>query len=236
MNNYNTKLHTHSGFTLIEVMVSVSIFTIIITMGIGSLLTVHRTLQKTRADQQVLDSTSYILDTMTRRLRTGYDYKSVSQSEISFQEQDEGTGSRLIKFYTDTDPISLDNHLYIDQAGAISDITPNNLKIDNFLITLTGTIPGPDDGQPMVQISLAATMKNKQESKVYVQTAVSQRLLDFASAPATLTGSPDKSPSSLTPGATFNPNPKIEVPDNSQSTPINTSTDIKTIPAANPVR
>jgi len=160
-----------SGFTLIEVMVSVSIFAIIITMGIGALLTVNSTLQKTRADRQTIDSMSYVMDTITRRLRTGSGYEQIDGG-ISFTDQD----GKEISFYQGND-----ERLYFDDTTDIYDITPPNLIIDRFAVELSG-IDDAEKGflQPMAIISISATTNNgKQQSQLSVQTAVSQRLLNF---------------------------------------------------------
>lgn len=168
----------HSGFTLMEVMVSVSIFTIIVTIGIGSLLTVNKTLLKTRSERQAIDSFSYAVDTMTRRLRTGMNYESSYEGIISFTEQDDidgdnGTG----KIITFEKVPSSDGTYNLIQMTEGSDnpisITPPEIDIKNFAVDLYR-----DDAtyQPMVKLSIKAKMTNqKQDSIISLQTAVSQR-------------------------------------------------------------
>jgi prepilin-type N-terminal cleavage/methylation domain-containing protein len=175
----------HNGFTLMEVMVSVSIFTIIVTIGIGSLLTVNKTLLKTRSERQAIDSFSYAIDTMTRRLRTGMHYNSPDQSTIYFNEQDDGVdndngiGSKITFELLYRQDSSSDNQLgYIQMTeetstGSISidEITPPEIDIENFNVDLFNT-----EGQPLVILSIKAKMTNsKQDSIISLQTAVSQR-------------------------------------------------------------
>ena len=57
------------GFTLMEVMVAVSIFAIVVTVGIGSLLTINSTYKKSQADRQAIDGLTFTLESMSRRLR-----------------------------------------------------------------------------------------------------------------------------------------------------------------------
>jgi prepilin-type N-terminal cleavage/methylation domain-containing protein len=167
----------HNGFTLMEVMVSVSIFTIIVTIGIGSLLTVNKTLQKTRSERQAIDSFSYAVDTMTRRLRTGMSYESLDSSSISFKEQiddvggDNGTG----KIITFEKVSSSDGTYNLIQMTEGSDdpisITPPEIDIENFYVEVF-----KDGGQSMAKLSIKAKMSNiKQDSIISLQTAVSQR-------------------------------------------------------------
>ncbi len=179
MKNHHNKKRYIPGFTLMEVMVSVTIFTIIITIGIGSLLTIFNTLQKSRADRETMDSLSFVMDTMTRRIRTGsaYQYYQGLPSGITFKDQ----AGIPVNIFEEVDPNSLSQRLYIQEGtDQPFDITPPNLHIDNFSITLTGQSPGSADGQPMAKINLSGTVTNgKQSSPLSIQAAVSQRFLDF---------------------------------------------------------
>lgn len=163
-----------------EVMVSVTIFTIIVTIGMGALITIFKTLQKTRADRQTIDSVSFVLDTMTRRIRTGKDYVGFDAGGgIKFTDQDGYT----VQFYNGLDDQGISRIYMIDGAlGADTtalDITPENFAVEGFVFDIIGT--DPSDGiQPMVTINLKGTVRNGQEqSTLSVQTIVSQRLLDF---------------------------------------------------------
>jgi prepilin-type N-terminal cleavage/methylation domain-containing protein len=176
-----------NGFTLMEVMVSVSIFAIIITIGIGSLLTIYSTLQKTRADQQTIDSLSYVLDTMTRRVRTGHTYTGGGDS-ISFIDQAENeSGGDLITYYLQQDQNGV-KRLYVTESdGQQYDITPQNISIDAFNVTIFGGTSGTGGGQPMVEFQLQGTVKNgKNESPLAIQTTTSQRPFDTGISPSGL--------------------------------------------------
>jgi hypothetical protein len=48
-----------------EVMVSVSIFTIVVVVGIGSLLTINETYRKSQTDRKAVDSLTYNLEAMS---------------------------------------------------------------------------------------------------------------------------------------------------------------------------
>lgn len=184
----------HNGFTLMEVMVSVSIFAIIITIGIGSLLTIYSTLQKTRADQQTMDSLSYVLDTMTRRVRTGSQYQSDGQSITFIDQIENGVGGNSITYSMQTDQNGT-KRLYVTEAdGQQYDITPENMVIDTFNVNLTGGVAGIGGGQPMVEFQIQGTIKNgKQETPLAIQTVVSQRPFEGdGTVPVTIrTGNPD---------------------------------------------
>ena len=62
---------THTGFTLIEVMVAVSIFAIVVTVGIGAILSVNTAYSKSRSQRTALDNISFALETIAREIRVG---------------------------------------------------------------------------------------------------------------------------------------------------------------------
>lgn len=216
-NKHNGSTWAHnvwaSGFTLMEVMVSVSIFAIIITIGIGSLLTIYSTLQKTRADQQTMDSLSYVLDTMTRRVRTGREYQSDGQS-ITFRDQiDNEVGGDIITYSIQTDQNGT-KRLYVREAdGQEYDITPENMIVDTFNVNLTGGLSGVDAGQPMVEFQIQGTIKNgKQITPLAIQTVVSQRPFEGDGTVPTSSGNVKPDGGSSFGGGTGITPPRIETP------------------------
>lgn len=63
-----------SGFTLIEMLVSLSLFTIIITITVGTLLVLLNSNRELASSQSLMDTLSFSLDSMTREIRTGRQY------------------------------------------------------------------------------------------------------------------------------------------------------------------
>ncbi len=249
MNIFSKKqTEMEKGFTLMEVMVSVSIFAIIITVGIGSLLTIFGTLQKTRTDQQTMDSLSFVLDTMTRRIRTGFDYEG-DASTITFKDQDyDGIINTTPVTYTvQANPLDNDAlQLFATDVTGTFNITPDNLIINSFGIEITGT--DPTDGiQPMVQIHLSGILKNgKRESPMSLQATVSQRILDFPISTGSIMKNPDTSTtSSFNKGTvdgsfrnvrTENPTDTAGATTTNSPTPTSPETSLGTIKALNPPR
>lgn len=68
-----------AGFTLIEMIVSLGIFSIIITTAVGALLVLIATNQRLQGEQSAMTNISFALDSMTREIRTGYNYYCVGQ-------------------------------------------------------------------------------------------------------------------------------------------------------------
>lgn len=63
-----------AGFTLIEMIVSLGIFAVVITMAVGSLLVLVVSNERIQGEQSVMTNLAFALDSMTREVRTGYNY------------------------------------------------------------------------------------------------------------------------------------------------------------------
>lgn len=65
---------SQSGFTLIELIVSLGVFSVVITIAVGALLMLVATNEQLQGEQSVMTNLSFALDSMTREIRTGSDY------------------------------------------------------------------------------------------------------------------------------------------------------------------
>jgi len=82
MKNENKKRNT--GFTIIETMISVSLFIVIVMAGMGALLNANLLHQKSQDMRSIMDNLSFVMDDMSRNLRTGYNYRCItSESDLS---------------------------------------------------------------------------------------------------------------------------------------------------------
>ncbi len=70
------------GFTLIEMIVSLALFSIVITISVGALLVLIATNQQLQSEQSVMTNLSFALDSMTREIRTGYNYHCDSRPNL----------------------------------------------------------------------------------------------------------------------------------------------------------
>jgi prepilin-type N-terminal cleavage/methylation domain-containing protein len=62
------------GFTLIEVMVSITIFSIVMTIAMGAIFSIVSANKKAQALNAVINSLNFSVEAMVRDLRTGYHY------------------------------------------------------------------------------------------------------------------------------------------------------------------
>jgi prepilin-type N-terminal cleavage/methylation domain-containing protein len=68
------------GFTLIEMIVSLALFSVVVTVAVGALLMLIGANDQLQGEQSVMTNLSFALDSMTREIRTGTNYYCVSSN------------------------------------------------------------------------------------------------------------------------------------------------------------
>ena len=74
MNNRPFSSVQGKGFTLIEMLVSVAIFTIVMVIALGALLSLSEADRKAQTINAAVNNLSFAIDSMSRLLRTGLNY------------------------------------------------------------------------------------------------------------------------------------------------------------------
>jgi len=69
------KFRVNKGFTLVEMMVAVSVFTIVAVIVSGAFVTLAGIFQKIQSNRAVTDNISFVMDTMTLQIREGKNYQ-----------------------------------------------------------------------------------------------------------------------------------------------------------------
>ena len=171
------------GFTLVEILVAVAIFSIVVSVAIGIFVMAMKSQRKILAQQQLLDQTSYVMEYMSRAIRmarkdlTG----SCIGTNLNYLLTHSGQGIKFKNY----NGICQEFYLYSDgtlfqlkenKAGVDLALTSPNLIVKNFIITSSGW--GQDDNlQPATTMFLdIADAQNLAEIKI--QTTISQRNLD----------------------------------------------------------
>lgn len=78
-----TARRSTSGFSLIELMVSISIFAIVMTISMGTLMTLIDANAKAQALSSAMTNISFALDSMTRNIRTGRNFECTSGTSFT---------------------------------------------------------------------------------------------------------------------------------------------------------
>lgn len=166
------------AFTLVEVMVAVSIFTVIMVLGVSALLSTTAASSQARADRRATDTLSVFFEQFTRNVRTGRDFVSVSQDQIEFLSQDSTNRYR----YTFQ---SMDGSILFEQIDPVGSIqksvtvagSTNSISLASVQFMLEGN-DTTDIYQPMVRVIVFGTATDRRKTSPFtIQTAVSPRVL-----------------------------------------------------------
>ena len=196
INRYNKT----SGFTIIETMVSISIFLIIMTIGMGAFLNANVLHQKSQDTRSIMDSLSFVMEDMSRNLRTGSNYhcdigmgtlsaplSCTLGGSIAFTPNNIGTSSGLWMYKIDDSLSTGTIGVLRSTDGGVTWVQLNSsgVVIDSASgFTVIGAEPstfaGGDTKQPLVIIRLSGKIIYKgTETPFSLQTSVSQRAIDI---------------------------------------------------------
>ncbi len=200
-------LKNQGGYTIIETMIAISLFIIIVMIGTGALLNANLLHQKSRDMRSIIDNLSFIMEDMSKNLRTGYNYHCLVAGEDTLPTPNMSnpkscsSGGWGVAFESALG--SYDNNddqwvYYIDSGKIFKSIngpsnlsnfiqlTPEEVEIDatsSFLVT-GAEAPDPDGTgdheQPFITIKLIGKITYKNVvSPFSLQTSVSQRQIDI---------------------------------------------------------
>jgi len=189
------------GFTLIEVLVSLSIFTVVVTISVSVLYSLIDANARSRNSQSVATNLSFMLDSMTREIRTGTHYycaTTLSQSlptalndnatqdctlgngvSLSFNE-----GGRSLTRNANSRRIAYrlnDGHLQRRLgAGSWVDLTADDVVIEKLQFRVGGATAS-DDFAPTVTVYIKGRVGDEETTRddFDIQTTITQRLLDI---------------------------------------------------------
>lgn len=176
------------GFTLIELIVSIAIFSIVMLVATGAYLSLISMDRRARATNDVVTSLSFGLDEMARSIRTGSDYQCGHGAGVDCWPN---SGSTFL--FTDENrcPVSfaLLNGQLVESIGVGSGCTTiTNAPLTDPRVTVTslqfflrGSAPG-DAYEPNVIISIKGTVTPDQATgpiDFTIETSATQRLIDL---------------------------------------------------------
>jgi len=167
MKNFHNK--KTKGFTLIEMIVAVSIFIVVVVIAAGALLSVIQANRKAQSIKSVVNNINFAVEGMARSIRVGSDY-SGGGSSITFLASD----SSVVTYRLHGTILQRDE----DGGGFIS-ITSPEVTINRMSFTISGEEDN-DDLQPQVIIIVQGHSGENLTTRTdfNIQTTVSQRLTD----------------------------------------------------------
>lgn len=188
-------LHATSGFSLIEMMVAVALFSVVMLVSTGALLSLITATRKAQALQSVMSNLNTALDGMVRSIRMGTNYhcgnlgafnevRDCDAGDVLLAfEPFEGSRSTLadqwVYWYN-----SETKRLYKSENGSLGGgfpLTAAEVQIDDFRFYVVGSTAG-DTEQPkvvMVVKGSAGAANTRTRTTFYIQATATQRLLDI---------------------------------------------------------
>ena len=192
------RTHT-TGFTLVEMIVSVALFAVVMLVSVSTLLALVNANRKAQALQSVINNLSIALDSIARSARMGSVYHgaggdgSCGGTDYT-NPSDCPNGGSILAFRpfgsTPSDPPwlyvfdSSTHELKKSVTGSLIDalpITAPEVTIDDLKFYVVGTTPG-DSTQPKIIVIVkgsAGAVGSSARTTFHVQATAVQRLLDI---------------------------------------------------------
>ncbi len=165
----------NQGFTLIEMVVAVAVFSILMTI-VGAIFTQTLNLQRTAFSLQNIEENSrFSLETMAREIRVAEIQNPPAACPSS------PTSSLLM-----THPVNgeieyrlsaTDNRIHRIVNGIDTILTSEDVNVVRLSFCVSGVTEG-DDEQPRITILMSMESGAKNPQKVDLQTTITTRLLD----------------------------------------------------------
>src|SRR3989338_5225602 len=76
-----SKSQKKGGFTIIETMIAISLFLVVVIIGMNSLLSANVAHQKSADMRSILDNMNFIMEDMAKNLRTGFNYYCITGND-----------------------------------------------------------------------------------------------------------------------------------------------------------
>lgn len=179
---------TQKGFTLIEIMVAVSIFSMVMVVAIGATLAIVSANKRAQALNSVIANLNFAIEGMVRDLRTGYDYDCDPVNPGT----DCLTGASSIKFhsaqYNGDVTYGFDANsdcgygLYKIEGGTNYCLTGDDVHINSVKFYVAGSAPASlgNYDQAKILITINGNFVGYGSLREFnLQSMVSQRKLDI---------------------------------------------------------
>ena len=186
-------LRIDRGFTLVEMIVATALFSVIMLVSVGALLSLIDANRKAQALHLVINNLNIALDSMVRSIRMGSSYHCGGGNYATTQDCTSGDTVFAFESFGGDPDDAQDQWVYLydpgtkrvyksEDSGLHSfAITAPSVLIDSMEFYVVGTDRG-DSEQPKVVIALKGTVgaeKVKTKTTFHIQATAVQRILDL---------------------------------------------------------
>ncbi len=192
-----------SGYTIIETMVAISLFLVVVMLGMGALLNAGEVHKKTQDLRSIMDNMNFIMEDMSRNIRTGFDYRCITDGDfntttivtpqdcplggaIAFESTFGDTtrnDNQVVYQISSTDGTNFNISKSVDSGATFVQLNPPEISLTSFSgfsVIGSATKGSGDFQQPFVTIKLVGKINYKNTVTTFsIQTSVSQRRIDI---------------------------------------------------------
>ncbi len=182
---------SNSGFSLIEILVSVALFAVVVISGTAAILAVIDANQKSQSLNSVMTNLNTALESMAREIRVGTDFSCVDGTDddclaIQFTPDIGADGEQYIYRFMETDGSAHTGRLEKGStlaAGIYKPFTADEVKIEDAAFVLSVDTGSPREFQDKVFLRLKgyAQTKTTNRSSFFIQTLMTKRQINPAS-------------------------------------------------------
>lgn len=176
-----------SGFTLVELIIAVTLFTLIASFSIGAVLSIFDAHRRAQSTKTVVDNLNLSIENMARNVRFGKSYFCGISSGLTSTSNCPNGGAALSVTFNATTRIvyrwngTINDPIQKSENGGstFSDITSPDTKVQYLKFYVLNT--DDDNEQPYVIVVIKGYVGNKAttQSSFTIQTVMSQRQLDI---------------------------------------------------------
>lgn len=164
------------GFTLVEMIVAIFVFSVVMVVSTGALVSIIGANRKAQSVKSVMNNVAFSLDSMTRALRVGTDYHCDGSScsrdggdSLAFTDVD----GREVEYRLNSTTDQIEREI---DGGGFQALTAPEVTVDRLMFYVDGV---DSEGQPRVLIVVSGRAGvGRSETTFDIQTLVSQRTLD----------------------------------------------------------
>ena len=183
------KINKQDGFTLVELIVAIGLFSLIASMSLGAVLTIFDANRRSENSKTVVDNLNFAIEDMTRTIRFGYNYDCDTPGD----DKNCSAGSDTINLTFQGDSIvykkcgseirkSTNGETNCNNAG-LKAITSSDTVIQNlkFYVLGVGTSGSERYKQPYVIAVIKGYVgpRPSLQSSFFIETMMSQRRIEY---------------------------------------------------------
>ncbi len=173
------------GFTLVEIIVSVGLFSVVMLVSTAAYLTIITLDKEARATNELVVNLSFAVDSISRNIRTGKNYSCAGVgngtcSQLTFTDSQNQTVTYLLKGTTVAQCVFPQGDTTQCSSSLAVSLTDPRININTLVFTVRG-VGVADLREPQAVMSMRGTMPSARGRTVQftLQTSATQRYLEI---------------------------------------------------------